>query len=60
MRLYPPVPQEEAQAWLTAQAKSTLGTDETTALADDIATLAEAMSMISAVRLPDDLEPLFP
>lgn len=60
MRLYPPVTQEEAQAWLTAQARSTLGADGATALADEIATMAEAMSVISAVRLPDDLEPLFP
>jgi hypothetical protein len=60
VRLYPPVTQEEAQAWLTVQAASTLGEDAATALTSDIATLAEAMSIVGAVQLPDDLEPLFP
>jgi hypothetical protein len=60
VRLYPPVSQEEAQAWLTAQATSTLGEEATKGLANDISTMAEAMSIIGAVQLPDDLEPLFP
>jgi hypothetical protein len=60
VRLYPAVTQDEAQAWLTAQAVTTIGEDSVSALSGDIATLAEAMSIISSVQLPDDLEPLFP
>ena len=60
MRLYPPVSQEEAQAWLTAAATSTLGDQATQGLAKEISTMAETMSIIGSVQLPDDLEPLFP
>lgn len=59
VRLYPPVTQEEAATWLAAQASTTLG-EEAAVNTADIASLAEAMSIISAVELPDDLEPLFP
>ncbi|MCW2530389.1 MAG: hypothetical protein JWM76_5249 [Pseudonocardiales bacterium] len=60
MRLYPAVSQEEAQEWLTVQAVSSLGEEVADGLTKDIATMAEAMSIISSVRVPDDLEPLFP
>lgn len=60
MRLYPPVTTEEAKAWLTAQAVATWGPAKTSELGSDLETLAEAMSLISAVELPDELEPLFP
>lgn len=60
MRLYPPVSPEEAQTWLTAQAASSLGEEAAASMADDLTTMAEAMSIISAVELPDELEPLFP
>jgi hypothetical protein len=60
VRLYPPVSQEEAQTWLTAQAANTLGEEAAATMADDLTTMAEAMSIISAVELPDELEPLFP
>lgn len=60
MRLHPPVTQDEAQSFLTSQAVAALGEDAAAGLAPDIAILAEAMSIIGAVELPDELEPLFP
>jgi hypothetical protein len=60
MRVYPPVTPEEARDWLTAQAKATWGEEAAAGLAGAITTMAEAMSAISSVRLPDDLEPLYP
>ena len=60
MRLYPPVSQEEAQTWLTAQATMAWGADRATELSKDLSNMAEAMAIISAVELPDELEPLFP
>jgi hypothetical protein len=59
MRIYPPVTPEEARDWLAAQAAA-WGEEAAAALAGDVATLAEAMSTVSSVQLPDDLEPLFP
>jgi hypothetical protein len=60
MRLYPPVTPQKAQSWLGAQVVGVFGAEAATRLATEIAALAEAMSAISAVDLPDDLEPLFP
>jgi hypothetical protein len=60
MRIYPPVTPEEARDWLAAQAAAAWGEEAAAALAGDVATLAEAMSTVSSVQLPDDLEPLFP
>lgn len=60
MRLHPPVSTEEALTWLTAQAQMTWGEERLPELSDNLAAIAEAMAIISAVDLPDDLEPLFP
>ena len=60
MRLHPPVSTEEALTWLTAQAKMTWGEERLPELSENLAAIAEAMAIISAVDLPDDLEPLFP
>jgi hypothetical protein len=60
MRVYPPVTVDEASEWLTAQATSTYGAEAAAGLAGDISGMAEAMAAVSAVRLPDDLEPLYP
>ena len=60
MRLHPPVSQDEALKWLSAQASLTWGDEKATAMAADLDILAEAMAIISAIELPDDLEPLFP
>jgi hypothetical protein len=60
MRIYPPVTKDEAQQWLTAQATAAYGEDAAAGLATDVGTFAEAMSVISSIQLPDDLEPLYP
>jgi hypothetical protein len=60
MRVYPPVSQEEARAWLAAQADLTWGPESAGTMAGDLDILAEAMAIISAIELPNDLEPLFP
>lgn len=60
MRIYPPVTLEEARDWLAAQAAAAWGEEAAAGLAGDIATMAEAMSIVSSVQLPHDLEPLFP
>jgi hypothetical protein len=60
MRLHPAVTQAEALEWLTTQAQDTWGEERLDALKPNLESLAEAMSAVSAVELPDDLEPLFP
>lgn len=60
MRIYPPVTKDEAQQWLTAQATAAYGEQAAAGLADEIGVFAEAMSVVSSVELPDDLEPLYP
>lgn len=60
MRLHPAVTKEEATEWLTTQAKASWGEERLPELQENIDAIAEAMAIISAVELPDDLEPLFP
>jgi hypothetical protein len=60
VRIYPPVTKDEAAQWLTAQASAAYGEQAAAGLANDIGIVAEAMSVVSSVRLPDDLEPLYP
>ena len=60
MRLHPPVPQDEALQWLVSQSVAYLGIAQTPELEAALTPLAEAMAAISAVVLPDDLEPMFP
>jgi hypothetical protein len=60
MRLNPAVTKEEALEWLTMQAKFTWGEERLPDLQENLDAIAEAMAIISAVDLPDDLEPLFP
>jgi hypothetical protein len=60
MRLHPAVTKEEATEWLTNQAKASWGEERLPELQENIDAIAEAMAIISAVELPDDLEPLFP
>jgi hypothetical protein len=59
VRVYPPVGKEEMLAYLTAQAKVLW--PETSPVSDAVLdTVAEAMAMISAIDVPDDIEPMFP
>ncbi len=60
MRLHPAVTKEEAYAWLSTQAAATWGEERLPELTENLSSLAEAMAMVSAIELPDDLEPLFP
>jgi hypothetical protein len=60
MRLHPAVTTDEAYSWLSSQAAAMWGADRATEMDENLKTLAEAMAAISAVELPDDLEPLFP
>jgi hypothetical protein len=56
MRLSPPVQEEEALGWLTAEAHERWGeiSDE---LAAALRSLAKAMAAVSEVSLPEDVEP---
>ena len=60
MRLHPAVSTDEARAWLTARAVEALGAEDGPALQAALTPLAEAMAAVSAVELPDELEPEFP
>ena len=60
MRIYPPVPTEEAIESLKAYAKVVWG-DSPPVDEDTIVRLAEAMSIVSSINVePDDLDPGFP
>jgi len=60
MRLYPAVSEQEAYDWLKGQAAETWGAERLPELEESLQRLAEAMAVISATVLPDELEPLFP
>ena len=56
MRLYPPVEKDEALAWLRSEATARWG-DVTPEQEQSLAYLAEAMAAVSAVKLPEGVEP---
>ncbi|MDE2837602.1 MAG: hypothetical protein OXL97_08875 [Chloroflexota bacterium] len=56
MRLYPPVEKDEALAWLHNEALARWGS-VTPELERSLAELAEAMAAVSAVELPESVEP---
>ena len=61
MRLHPAVTEEEAMDWLLAQAAPAMGspaTEEEVAAA--LKPFAAAMAALSAIVMPDEVEPLFP
>lgn len=61
MRLHPAITKEEARAWLREQVlKDDPATPEGAELDSAVEAMAEAMAAISAVVLPDELEPMFP
>lgn len=60
MRLHPAVSIEEAHEWLCRQAAATFNMERTSELERVLKPLAQAMAAVSAVQLPDDLEPEFP
>ena len=57
MRLSPPVSKEEALDWLRAEAHARWGEELEPQLESALETLADAMAAVSAVPLPEALEP---
>jgi hypothetical protein len=57
MRLYPPVTVEEALEWLKGQAQQEWGAEPTPELEESLRPLAEAMAIVSAIELPEEVEP---
>lgn len=60
MRLHPHVSVDEARQWLLDQAQATFGLALSPEMEKTIEPFAEAMAAVSAIELPDDLEPAFP
>ena len=60
MRLHPGISREEAFEWLCQQATATFDVERTPELEAALRPFAESMAAVSAVELPDDLEPAFP
>ena len=60
MRLHPEVSTGEALGWLKREAVSSFGVEDSAELQAALEPLAEAMAALSAVVLPDELEPEVP
>jgi hypothetical protein len=54
MRLHPTVTQEEAEQWLTAQARAVSPSVDDAELLEIVREFAKAMAAVSAVALPPD------
>lgn len=59
VRLKPPVSQEQAAAFLTQSAKVAWGETVAYDLAPLLESIAKSMEIVSALEIPDDVEPLF-
>lgn len=59
MRLKPPVSQDQAAAFLTQSAKLSWGDTVADELAPLLNGIARSMETVSALDIPDDVEPLF-
>jgi hypothetical protein len=57
VRLYPPVTVEEALEWLKRQAQQEWDAGPTPQLEESLRPLAEAMATVSAIVLPEEIEP---
>ncbi|MSQ23641.1 MAG: hypothetical protein EXR58_03670 [Chloroflexi bacterium] len=60
MRVHPTVTKDEVYRWLEQQTQQLELNPPPANLDSALAQLAEAMATVSAVVLPDDVEPLFP
>ena len=60
MRLHPTVSVDEAREWLLREAAASFGLTPGPEMEQAIEPLAAAMAAVSAIELPDDLEPAFP
>jgi hypothetical protein len=58
VKLKPPVSEADAFEWLTAQVVAAWGVEITPELEKNLRTTAEAMARISAIDVPEDIEPL--
>ncbi len=59
MRVYPPESKAEIAAQLTAHAKLIWG-DQPPISETVLDTVAEALALVTAIEVPDSVEPLFP
>ena len=59
MRLKPAVTADEALEWLTGVAILTWGVEATPELEATLTRAARAMAAVSAVDVPDEIDPLF-
>ena len=57
MRIYPPVTAEEAFEWLKGQAEAETGEALSPRQEEALRPLAEAMAIVSAIKLPEEIEP---
>jgi hypothetical protein len=60
MRLHPEISSAEALSWLTREATTSFDVPDSPELQTALKPLAEAMAALSAVVVPDDLEPQVP
>ena len=60
MRLHPEVSSAEALSWLTREATTSFDMPDSPELQTALRPLADAMAAVSAVVLPEDLEPRVP
>ena len=60
MRLHPAVSADEAYTWLKDQAERLPERERPADLDEALRQMADDMAAISAVELPEELEPLFP
>jgi len=60
MRLYPPASEQEALEWLVQQAVAVWGAEKKQELESMLKPIAEAMAAVSAVQLPEEVEPAWP
>lgn len=59
MRLKPPVSQEEAFRFLSQSAALAWGLPAAARMEPTLAAIARSMSVVGALDIPDDIEPLF-
>ena len=59
MRLKPPVSEDEAIGFLSHAAKLSWGDGAADELAPLLAGIARSMATLSAIEIPDEIEPLF-
>ncbi len=57
MRLKPPTTEDAALEWLTTQVVSAWGVESTPELEKNLRATAKSMAAISAVDLPEEIEP---